>query len=328
MNKISSILSVLALSFIVNGCQEEIELDIPGGEPELVVEGYMTDLDFYIPDGDLDCSGIITIPKFFIEQAAALAGTFPVDSAEEVSDFFPFNKVTLTSTAEYFANVPPPPVTDAVVKLFENGTLVETLVHDGSNPGTYLITHDPVVDAEYHLEIEALGKFYETEREIYRAVPPLLGLITNYGPNFLQDSCAYYMGIDTYEKPGAGDHYRWLFYINGKYQSGPFDIALSNDEGIDGLCLFGLDIYGNELELGDTITVFQMMTSEGYYDFNVALRSRTGQVGSPFDAPPSPINGNIINTTDNRKAVGFFAAGGITANFVVVPDTIPAESCL
>ncbi|GAB5539853.1 MAG: hypothetical protein Salg2KO_19560 [Salibacteraceae bacterium] len=314
---------IIALVLILSGCQEEIDLELPDVEPELVVEAYLTDLDFFIPDSDLDCSGITTFPRELIVAGASLAATFPVDSAEEVSDYFPFNKVVLTSTANYFSNATPPPVTDATVELYQDGNLVETLSHDGSNPGTYPITHDPVVGSEYHLEIEALGKFYETKKETYKAVPPLIGLGANYGPNFIQDSCAYYLGIDTYEKAGAGDFYRWFFYINGKYDARPNFITLSTDDGIDGLCLFGLDVYGDELELGDTLTVFQMMTSEGYYNFNVALRSRTGQVGSPFDAPPSPISGNVENITDNKLAIGFFAAGGITANFVVVPDEVP-----
>ena len=58
---------------IVNSCQEVIELDLPPNEAELVVEGYLTDLDFFIPEQDLDCSGLFTIPKSDIEFAAGLA---------------------------------------------------------------------------------------------------------------------------------------------------------------------------------------------------------------------------------------------------------------
>ena len=309
------------------GCQEEITLDLPPNEPELVVEGYLTDLDFFIPDGDLNCFGDTVIPREFIVFGAQLAAGFPVDSAEETADFFPFNKVTLTSTADYFSNEAPPAVSNATVRLFQDGELVETLVEDQSEAGVYRITHDPEVGSEYHLEIEALGNFYETEPELYRSVPPLIGMEALYQPNFIGDSCAYYMGIQTYEKQGAGDHYRWMFYINNEYERRPNFISITNDEGIDGFCLFGFDVYGDELELGDTITTFQMITSEAYYDFNFALRSRTGQVGSPFDAPPSPITGNVNNVTKGSKANGFFAAGAITANYLVVPDTIPDVDC-
>ena len=199
---------LLALSLVVvNSCQEVIDLELPPNEAELVIEAYLTDLDFFIPEQDLDCSGIITIPKSEIELAAGLAAQFPIDSIENVTDYFPFNKVILTSTSDYFSNAAPPPVSNAVVQLFKNNILAETLIEDPSIPGTYRFTHDPEVGASYHLEIEALDNFYETDPQIYNSVPPLLGVNAVYNSNFIQDSCAYYLGIDTYEKPGLGDHY-------------------------------------------------------------------------------------------------------------------------
>jgi len=319
-------LVVLTLA-MMNSCQEVIDLDLPPNEAELVIEAYLTDLDFYIPEEDLNCSGLFTIPKSDIEFAAGLAAQFPIDSIESETDYFPFNKVKLSTTSDYFSNASAPAVSNATVRLFKNNQLVETLVEDLSIPGTYRFTHDPEVGASYHLEIEALDNFYETEPQIYNSVPPLIGVNAYYRSNFLQDSCAFYLGIDTYEKPGTGDHYRWMFYINNEYVDSPFFISIFDDAQIDGLCLFEFDVYGNELNLGDTIVVFQMRTNEGYSSFINSLRNQTAFVGGPFDTPPAPIRGNLKNVTTGKEAFGYFVAGGVSANAGFVPATEPSEGC-
>ena len=321
------ILLIALAATLMSSCQEAIELDLPPNEPELVIEGYLTDLDFFIPEQDLDCSGIVTIPRSEIVSAASLAALFPIDSIESVTDYFPFNKVKLTTTSDYFSNAPAPTVSNAIVKLFENNDLVETLIEDPNIPGTYRFIHDPEVGASYHLEIEALDNFYETDPQVYNAVPPLLGVKAVYKSNFLQDSCAFYLGIDTYEKQGLGDHYRWMFYINNEYVDNPVFISTFDDAQIDGLCLFDFDVYGNELRLGDTIVVFQIRTNEGYSNFINSIRNQTAFVGGPFDTPPAPIRGNLKNVTTGKEAFGYFVAGGVSANAGFVPTEILEGGC-
>jgi len=314
-------LLIIAASILVS-CEEEIDLKLPPNDPELVIEGYLTDLDFYIPEGDLDCAGVLTVPREDILFAAGLASLFPIDSIEQEADYFPYNKVRLTTTADYFSNSAPPAVSGAEVKLFENGELVETLIEDASEAGVYRITHNPDSSgtAMYHLEINALGKFYETTPELYEPVPPLLEVQANYGPNFIGDSCGYFMSISTYETPGLGNNMAWTYYINNEYQADPSDITVVSDENFDGACLFGFDVYGDYLELGDTFVVFQMSTSEGYLDFMTSLETQTANVGNSFDTPPEPITGNLKNVTDGTKAFGYFNVGGISANLVIVPS--------
>ncbi len=327
MRKFIFSLVVALISF--TGCQEEIDLDLPSTEPELVVEGYLTQRDYYFPESDLDCFGITTISLDTLKFVTAFVDAFiNIDSIEAETDVFPFNKVVLSTTGDYFANQEPPAVSGATVLLFEDGNQVESLVEDPGIPGTYRITHLPKVGSSYHLTISALGNFYETTPELYESVPPLLSLTTNYGPNFIQDSCAFYMSMNTFEKPGLGDHYRWFFYVNNKYVSNPGSIAITGDENFDGFCLLDFDVYGNELDLGDSLVVFQMHTTEGYYNFLSTLQSQTAFVGGPFDAPPAPITGNVMNVTSGIAAYGYFAAGGISANAAQTPETEPAESCL
>jgi hypothetical protein len=331
MRKISQlfIIGLIALT----GCQEEIDLDLPATEPELVIEGYITQRDYYFPEADLDCFGVTTISLDTLKFATEFVDAFiNIDSIEAETDIFPFNKVVLSTTGDYFANASPPEVTGASVILFENGNAVETLMEDPLTPGTYRISYLPIVGSSYHITVDALGNFYETKPELYESVPPLLSLASSYGSNFIQDSCAYYMSMNTFEKPGLGDHYRWFFYVNNKYVSNPGNISLTNDENFDGFCLLDFDVYGNELELGDSLVVFQMHTTEGYYNFLNTVQSQTAFVGGPFDAPPAPIIGNVTNVTTGKAAFGYFAAGGISANATTTPETIPdpdnPNSCL
>lgn len=314
---------------IFTACQEEIDLELPSTEPELVVEGYLTQRDYYLPDGDLDCFGLASFSLDTIKLITQLVDAFVnIDSIEAETDVFPFNKVVLSTTGDYFANAEPPAITGATVKLLEDGNVVETLIEDAAIPGTYRITYLPQIGSKYHLTIDALGNFYETTPELYESVPPLLSLATNYGPNFIQDSCAYYMSMNTFEKPGIGDHYRWFFYINNEYVDNPGNIALTSDDNFDGFCLLDFDVFGQEIELGDSLVVFQMHTSEGYYNFLNSLQNQTAFVGGPFDSPPAPITGNVKNVTTGTNAYGYFAAGGISANATQAPETEPNESCL
>jgi len=314
---------LLCAPLFLVACQQEVDLKVPDNETELVVEGYLSDLDFYIPDGDINCAPGLTFSHDSIVFLASLASQFDIDSVATLTDYFPFNKVRLTTTSNYFSNGKSPVVSGAVVRLMENGNLVETLAEE--SPGVYTITHDPVVGASYHLEIEALDNFYETIPEPYLETPPLLSVDTNYLKNFITDSMAYYMEIYTYEKPGEGDHYRWMFYLNNEYVDDPFLLSFTDDRGVDGACIVGIDIYGETLELGDTLIVFQMRTSQRYYDFINSLRNQTAFVGSPFDSPPAAIRGNVRNVSTGRLAFGYFGPYAISANAMIVPEEIPEK---
>lgn len=321
-----SIAAFIASLFIFQACQEEVQLDLPPNEPELVVEAYLSDLDIFIPQNDLTCPGTeITFSKDTLQLIALFASLFPVDSVENVADFFPFKKVVLTTTADYFSNSAPPAVSGAIVELFENEMLVETLIEDPNIAGTYRITHNPESGNEYFIRIKALGNEYETKPELYESVPPIAQLDAIYGPNFIGDSSIYTMALSTIEQQGEGDYYRWMFYLNNKYVSSPSSIATTNDQGLDGLCLLGFDVYGNQLELSDTLAVFQMKITEDFFNYTNEIRTQTAFVGSPFDSPPAPVIGNVKNLTTGKSAYGFFAAAAISANVLIIPDTVPAQ---
>lgn len=319
---------LFAASVLLAGCQEVIELDLDDPVPELVIEAYISGLDFYIPDDDLVCSPTDIIPRDTLLFYAAFAQLFDIDSIEATTDYFPYNKVKLSTTAPYFSNSAAPRVSDALVQLFENGTLVETLTEEENEAGIYRISHDPVVGALYHLEIEATIdgtlKRYETTPEEYLSTPPVLTTSAEFNPDPLfGDSAGYFLSLNTYEVPGAGDHYRWSFYINNEYQSDPSDISITTDDGIDGACVPGSDVYGDRLAFNDEIAVFQSRISQRHFDFLANVRAQTAFVGGPFDTPPAPIVGNVKNVTDGTNAYGYFVASAVSVGYAVVPSSNP-----
>lgn len=320
-----STLSIVALfmsSLFFSACEQEVQLDLNAAEPELVVEGYLIDTDFYIPDQDLDCYGISTFTRDTIVLLSELVKNFlPISDVEAKADYFPFNKVKLSLSVPYYTQGMPDAVSDAVVKLFENDSLVELLTEDANNKGVYRINHNPVVGSYYHLEIEANGNAYSTEPELYQDVPPILFAQAVYQKSPFSDTMIYTSGISTFEKPGKGDYYRWFFYLNNEFKSASEFMVTSPDDGIDGSCLINFDFYRRRLEPNDTLVIFQMRTSEQYYNYVNTIIGLLS-VGSPFDTPPAPIPTNVYNNTLDKKAFGFFAVGGLSANAVVVPDTL------
>lgn len=309
-------------TFLFTACEQEVTLDLNSAEPELVVEGYMIDTDFYIPDEDLDCYGISTFTRDTIILLSELVKNFlPISDVEAKADYFPFNKVKLSMSVPYYTQGMPDAVSDAVVKLYKNDSLVETLVEDATEKGIYRITHNPEVGSYYHLEIEANGNNYTTAAELYQEVPPILFAQAVYQPAIFSDTMVYTSGISTFEKPGKGDYYRWFFYLNNEFQSDADLMVTSPDDGIDGSCLINFDFYRRRLQPKDTLVIFQMRTSEQYYNYVNTIIGLLS-VGSPFDTPPAPIPTNVYNNTLDKKGLGFFAVGGLSANAVVVPDTL------
>lgn len=316
--------TLAAIILMLSACEEKVDIDLDSSEPELVVEGYMIDTDFYIPEEGLNCYDSI-LPANDIRQVMDLINTiYPISRVESLADYFPFNKVRLTMSTAVFDEKEPMPVSGAEVQLLRNDSIVETLIEDASELGTYRITHDPLVGADYHLEILADGKSYSTEPETYLEVPPIILGSAVYQEAVFSDTMEYYSNIFTYEKPGRGDYYRWFFYLNNELLSDPEYITVLNDDGIDGACLPAFDFYRRGLELNDTLVIFQMRISEKYANFMTTLTTQASS-GTPFDSPPAPLPSNVYNNTDERYALGYFALGGISANAVIVPDTIPAQ---
>ena len=263
------------------------------------------------------------------------------------------NQVRLTMTSDYFDNTEPPPVSGATVRLYEDGELVETLEESATDKGLYPITSPGVMGRTYYIEIVVPGG------ETYRSLPETINRISEITDIYFQYEDGplitegYYVYINTYEPEGLGDFYRWKHFVDGDYQSEPFDLTYAEDDLVDGNTIEDLDLvppivfatseeakynesgvaidpetdlrlFGNVIIDHDSayIRVEQSSISRNAFEFFQVLNEQTAFIGGLFDPPPSPIRGNIVQADDpDAYALGFFGASAVSSAEIWVTDT-------
>lgn len=265
-------------------CQDVVDIDVASSEPELIVEGVVSDKDSLW--------------------------------------------VKLSTTTEFFSGDGNPALSGAIVSLWEDGVEATTLVESADQPGYYRSPFIGTVGKSYQLEVEIiqdapdqiLGEWV-SEADILRAAPPidslniaLLNRNTIPQAFFEGDYALMYFG----DLPGEGNHYRIKRSLNDSAfaQEG---IVISDEQIPDG-SYFGvglfppIGIYGPFEEDGDTLTVRLESISEDLRNYLQVLQSQV-QTGSPFDAAPALVIGNIHRKGDSSDfAFGYFSTMGVSEN--------------
>lgn len=267
--------------WVLTACEDKIELDLPQGDVLLVVEGWIS------------------------------------------NEPGPYH-VRLTYTQAYFDETAPPVASGATVFLRDDEGLQVLL--EETSPGVYTYPDSGVVGRSYYVEITTPdGEQYQSQEELLREPVPILDIrweIDPDGPSgFLEqeEDQIYSVLIDTFEPPGVGDNYRWRTYVNGVFKNDPFDIFVTNDDFVDGSPVLGFSPVNDLFFEGDTVTIVQERISRAALSFLQLIQSQTAFVGGPFDTPPAPIRGNVLNTSDpQRNALGFFGAAARDRATVVV----------
>lgn len=271
----------LAVGMLLASCQDVVELDLPEGEEFLVVEGWITNEDR------------------------------PHD-------------VILTTTAAYFDDAEPAPVTGATVFIRDNEGM-ETLLSE-TGPGIYTYPDSGIVGRSYQLEIvtENGKRYLSGYEEIFEpvSIDSLIWELSEDEPDPENDENPddiYDVLLFTKEPSGLGDNYRWRSILNGEEQQDPFDIFIGSDEFVDGNVIPNFNVTGELYSQPDTVTIIQERISREALEFLELLQTQTAFVGGPFDPPPSPIRGNIVNVNDpDDLALGFFGAAGRDRATVIV----------
>ncbi len=264
------VLSTL-LAMTLGACEDKVELDLPEGETLLAVEGWI--------------------------------------SQEEG----PYH-IRLSYSQQYFDNSAPPAATDAVVHLLDDEGMEALLLE--TEPGIYTWPDSGVSGRSYVLDIRLPnGDHYRSNPELLREPVPILSIGWDIDPNgpseFLEQEPdqIYRVLINSQEPAGLGDNYRWRTYVNGVFKNDPFDIFVTNDDFVDGNAIVNFSPVNDLFFLGDTITIVQERISRQALDFLTLVQFQTAFVGGPFDTPPAPIRGNVLNVNDaQRPALGFFGA--------------------
>lgn len=282
MKRLITISLLVGLLFSV-ACTDQINLDLPDGETFLVVEGWISNE----------------------------AGP---------------HKIKLSYTAPYFEDSPQPVVADASVKIRDNEGNETTLSQ--SVPGTYIYPDSGITGRSYQLLIHLPeGDYYESDFELLQE-PILIDSIawklsdkTPDPDNDENPDDIYDVVIYTQEPAGRGDYYQWRSFLNGVEQRDPWDIFTTSDDLVDGAPIPDFNVTDELYSLADTVTIVQEHISRAAYDFLTQVRTQTAFVGSPFDTPPAPIQGNVHNMTNPKKdALGFFGAAARDRATIIVGE--------
>ncbi len=286
MKSLKSIKSVFILAagvFVMSSCQDKVDLDIPDGETFLVVEGWLTNFD--------------TI-----------------------------HTVKLTYTTPYFDDQPAPVAANAEVILMDDADNEFELLE--TDPGVYIYEGAGEEGRLYQLAItlENGEEYLSDPEEMYDVVPifDIYWQLSEEEPDPDNDENPddiYDVLIDTQEKPGVGDYYRWRSFLNGVEYQGPDEIFVAADEFVDGNDINEFNVTEELYSIPDTVTIIQEHISRGAYEFFLSIIRQTSDVGGPFDAPPAPVPGNVKNLTNpNKPAVGFFGVAAQSTATVVVGE--------
>ncbi|MEM6764080.1 MAG: DUF4249 domain-containing protein [Bacteroidota bacterium] len=225
--------------------------------------------------------------------------------------------LTVANTVSYDTEGALPGITALVVLRDDKGR-IDTLAETEPGSGIYAITSPGVVGNTYTLEIET------PDGKQYQSSPEFLAPVTEIDSIYLEEDefeeDQYFVEFNTFDPPGFGNYYRWKHYIDGEFQNKPENLAFASDEFVDGNPVLGLRL-SESVELGKLYKVEQLSISKAYFEYLSVLQTQTAFVGSIFDPPPAPIEGNVFNIRDENELVaGFFSASDVQTQSIVVRE--------
>lgn len=210
--------------------------------------------------------------------------------------------IYLSTTTAFFADAYPK-VSGALVQV--SNTNNQTFLFSETEPGVYQCNNFvPEIDMEYTLQITYQGEVFEA-KEIMMKTPSILNVEQNNNAGILQE--------DIEVKFFFQDIVNETNFYKEKYEVAFQDLPiyrLVQDRFQANNLMFG-NYFNEKLEPGQEITFTLTGVSQRHYNYLRVLLSVAGSSsGSPFQAPPGTVRGNLINKTNpNNFALGYFYAG-------------------
>ena len=281
-------ISVFIFTLFLTSCQDIVEIDVPAGDTELVVSGQISDKDS--------------------------------------------SYVQLSTTAPYFSEGETSVISGARVSLWEGSTEIAIFSESNSKPGYYSSNFKGSIGKIYHIQVDITGDYpskslgtWVSKADTLRACPPIDSLTqatlnrTTTPRAFEEGEFALMFFGDI---PDTKNYYRVKRTLNDSAFAR--EIIIFDDFGVDGAYFGGgifppISIFGpfdeeNMEEEKDTLVVRVESVSNDFQSF-LTLVSSQSQVGSPFDAPPALVVGNIHRKDNEREyAFGYFSVVGTNSN--------------
>ncbi len=225
----------------------------------------------------------------------------------------------------------------------DNGTRID-FIDDGKGNFDSPTDFRGEIGRTYKLTIRYGGQTYHSDPEQLRPVPPVdtvyysFRRILTLGTKL---SGEYPVYLDINDPPGEENYYQWdwvhyyrpigCLFENFRWRpcctrcwnivSSAGQILIASDRLVDGRRLTGQpitaapydDIFPYYLKIG------QQSLSRGAYQYWLAVRNLTGNVGSVFDIPPATLSGNLhVDTPGGRPILGYFRASARKEKIVYI----------
>lgn len=228
--------------------------------------------------------------------------------------------IKLSKTTSYFFNEAPPIVSGAQLTLA--GPFGTVLFEElPETPGTYVSPENffALAGADYTLDIRLVTEVGGSRSYNALSKAP--------STDFRMDSIAldYQQPFDFFLvklyawDPPTTDFYKFDALINGQpitdtaSRSLVIDDRFTNGNNTNGIAV--MFIRGDELKIGDTLTLVMSAISKEYYDFFLQLRTQSGPSNPLFSGPPANIASNI-----REGGLGFFDARIVKRSSIVIKD--------
>jgi hypothetical protein len=231
--------------------------------------------------------------------------------------------VLLTTTADYFSNLPARAVSGASVSI-SDGDVTYKLTE--KSPGSYQTTTgiSGIPGHLYMLRIKLTSPIggYSEYSGASRISPPVVldSIRLKFNPTWSEKGIWEVKGFFL-DRPGT-DFYRFLMFKNGTVITDTLsDWYVTDDQFFDGKYLLGTtlawlqqDKANETVKAGDTITAEVDVIEKEFADFIRGARFNLSGSNPLFSGPPSNVKGNI-----NNGAIGFFEAYSVSRARIVVP---------
>lgn len=282
----------LLSGLLFNACTDKIDLTLEDPEPVLVVDGFISNIDTT-------------------------------------------QYIQLSSLENYFANTPPNYAIHkgATVALLEDSIQIKNYTF---NPTTerFEMQYQGLIGHAYQIDITLEdGTRYVSEAESMREIVPIDTIwyeIVDIPSNPTFEEGDINVLINTREPAGVGDFYQWKAHVNNQYQHQPENLFVADDRFVDGQDIYDFEVFQLSPEEFDAhlaksptdqvfVKIEQVSISSRYFQFVSLVTQQLLQVGSPFDAPPSQIRGNVYEQgKEEILALGYFYTAAIDAKTVEI----------
>lgn len=226
-------------------------------------------------------------------------------------------RVNLTTTAPYFDPAPTPRISNAIIRVLEDGETFDVLTESDSLPGLYLGTKTGEIGRTYVIQIDIPeGEAFQSGN--WESLPERMR------PIFSIDSI-YTTFISTPPLP-RGDYLNFRVTPGFVFPENTFyrirrtlnDSAFFQDflfaNNIDDLNSFQFrPVINQVIEEGDEVVLTFSSLSRRYREYLQVLVQQLNP-GGLFDPPPAPIRGNVQEQGgEGRVALGYFHASAVVS---------------